>query len=83
MLSEINKLSLFVLYWNYEPHIYTTPAGLNVKPKFYGYHKKPIRYSLTYDPISTNLADPADIWEEIWQKRGNFWHLRGNFLASN
>ena len=24
------------------------------------------------DPISTNLADPADFWEEIWQERGNF-----------
>ena len=34
-------------------------------------------------PISTFLADPADIWEEIWQERGNFWHLRGNFLVSN
>ena len=34
-------------------------------------------------PISTKVPNSPDIWEEICEEWGNFWHLRGNFLVGN
>ena len=42
----------------------------------------PAAQSTLLGPISRKPNKQADIWEEIWDKWGNFRHLRGNFWSA-